>query len=114
MEKGKDYARDLPNKMGKPPYHDAQPPRMGRSAGKGKSGNTFRVPNGAKYGTGEGAPPTRMGRSGGSGKKGNTFRIPANGPAKSSRKDTGGNSSMGKTYGVGGVSSTGKTNYGGS
>lgn len=102
MERKKE--KSASNKMGSAPYYDATPPRMSRSVGSGAGGDSWRVPNGAKYGLGEGKQPTRMDRSVGKGKSGNTFSIPAKGPAKSARKDTGANSSMGKSYGVGGVS----------
>lgn len=104
MQKSKNHARSMPNTMGKPPYHDAQPPRMGRNPGKGPSGDTFRVPSGAKYGTGEGVAPTRMDRSGGKGKTGSTFRQGNGHAAKSSRKDTGANTDQPRRYGVEGVS----------
>lgn len=102
MERKKEKA--AANKMGSAPYYDAQPARMSRSVGSGKSGDKWSIPNGAKYGLGEGKQPTRMDRSVGKGKGGSNFSIDAKGPAKSARKDTGANSNMGKDYGVGGVS----------
>ena len=91
------------NKMGSAPYHDAQPARMPRTVGKGPGGDNWSIPNGAKYGLGEGKQPTRMDRSGGKGKSGSPFSLEANGPAKSARKDTGANSMQGRGYGVNGV-----------
>lgn len=115
MRKGKDYAKTLRNTMGSPPYFDATPPRMGRTAKSGKEGNTFRIPNGAKYGLGEGKAPTRMDRSVPKGKAGSPFKLTASGPCRSSRSPTGGNSSMGRSYGVGGVSAPSRSGqYGGS
>jgi hypothetical protein len=101
MERKKE--KSAANKMGTAPYHDATPPRMSRSVGKGPSGNTWSIPNGAKYGLGEGKQPTRMDRSGGKGKSGSGFSLEAKGPATSSRKDTGANTNAAKSYGVGGV-----------
>lgn len=95
------------NKMGSPPYYDAEPKRMSRSVGKGPGGDTFRVPSNAKYGTDGigGQEPTRMSRSGGAGKKGTPFSLEAKGPQKSARSDKGANSAAGsRSYGVGGVS----------
>lgn len=116
MQKGKDYAKTVRNQMGSPPYYDATPPRMSRSGGTSKGGDKWSIPNTAKYGTGEGHgdAPTRMDRRVPKGKSGNNFEIPANGPARSSRKDTGANSHMGRKYGVGGVTGGGNGNYGGS
>lgn len=100
--------------MGKPPYKDATPPRMPRTVGKGKSGNSFSIPNKATYGLGEGTQPTRMGRTVGKGAKGSGFSV-SGGPMKSSRKDTGANTaSGGQKYGVGGVSCSCPETYGGS
>lgn len=102
MERKKE--KSAANKMGSAPYYDATPPRMSRSAGKGPGGDTWKIPNGAKYGLGEGKQPTRMDRSGGKGKSGSGFSLEAKGPAKAARKDTGANSNQGRMYGVGGVS----------
>lgn len=103
MKKPTGRVKAAPNSMGKPPYHDPQPARMSRTVGKGPGGDTFRVPNGAKYGTGEGVAPTRMDRSGGTGKPGNTFRQGTGRACKSSRKDTGANTDQPKRYGTEGV-----------
>jgi len=100
--------------MGSPPYYDATPPVMSRSGGKSMGGNSWTIPSGAKYGLGEGTGPTTMSRSGGKSMGGNSWEVPAAGPARSSTKDTGGNTSMGRKYGVGGVSVGGNGNYGGS
>lgn len=107
--------KKLPNEMGTPLHYDKAPPRMGRSGGSGKGGNTWSIPNGAKYGLGESKQPTRMSRKGGKGKSGSGNSLPpSNGPARASRKDTGANSSMGKGYGCNGVSGGATGNYGGS
>lgn len=110
----KDNVKTRSNSMGTPPYKDANPPRMKRTVGSGKGGSTWSIPNGAKYGLGEGKQPTRMDRSPSKGKSGNTFSAPCNGPAKSSRKDTGANTSQPKSYGTGGVSGGASGGYGGS
>lgn len=101
MERKKE--KSASNEMGSAPYYDATPPRMSRSVGSGKGGDTWRVPNGAKYGLGEGKQPTRMDRSVGKGKSGNEFRQGKGDAKKSARKDTGANSSQGSCYGVKGV-----------
>jgi len=100
--------------MGSPPYYDATPPRMSRSGGKSMGGDSWTVPSKAKYGLAEGQAPTRMDRSGGRGKSGTQWEVPAAGPARASRRDKGGNTAMGRKYGVGGVSGGGEGNYGGS
>lgn len=102
MERKKE--RKAPNKMGSPPYYDAQPARMSRTVGKSKGGDKFSVPSKAKYGLGEGQAPTRMDRSVPRGKSGNTFSIPNAGAGTSSRSDKGATKHSGKHYGVGGVS----------
>lgn len=102
MERKKE--KKASNKMGTAPYHDATPKRMSRSVGSGKGGDNWSIPNGAKYGLGEGKQPTRMDRSVPKGKGGSDCGCTANGPARSSRKDTGSNTNMGRSYGVGGVS----------
>jgi hypothetical protein len=102
MERKKE--KSTSNKMGSAPYYDATPPRMSRSVGKGPGGDTFRVPSKAKYGLGEGQSPTRMDRSPSKGKSCGGFDLKANGPATSSRKDTGSNKHAAKSYGVNGVS----------
>lgn len=111
MERKKEKSKA--NQMGSPPYHDATPPRMGRSPGSGKGGNSWSVPNGAKYGLGEGKQPTRMDRSVGKGKGGSEFRQGKGDAKKSARKDTGANSSQGSCYGVKGVAlKNGEGRYG--
>ena len=101
-------------KCGSPPFYDADPPRMSRSVGNGGGGSTFRIPNGAKYGLGEGKQPTRMGRSGGTGGKGSTFRMGTGYAHTSSRKDTGATSKQPQCYGVKGISGGKAGGYGGS
>tara|TARA_R110000772_G_scaffold235182_3_gene346795 strand:- start:10938 stop:11201 length:264 start_codon:yes stop_codon:yes gene_type:complete len=87
---------------------------MKRSVGNGASGSNWSIPNGAKYGLGEGKQPTRMDRKVPKGASGQNFTVKG-GPSKSSRKDTGANSAVGsQSYGVGGVSGGSSGGYGGS
>lgn len=106
--------KGMANKMGQAPYSALEPTRMSRSVPKGAGGDKWEIPNGAKYGLGEGKNPTRMDRSVPAGKKGTSFSLGNNGPATTSRKDTGSNSYAPKTYGVNGVKGGASGGYGGS
>lgn len=95
-----------------PPYQDAQPVKMGRSVGKGKTGNGFSLSSRAKFGLNEGQDVVRMSRSVGKGKGGTTFNLSHEGPARSGRSPGGKYSHDSTAFGVGGVSGSGGSTYG--
>lgn len=99
---------------GEPPYESPNPVRMKRTVGKGEKGDEWSLTNNATYGLGVGTEPTRMSRTVGKGPNGNGIERSANGPGRSSRKDTGANTHMGRRYGVDGVSGGADGGYGGS